>query len=253
MLRRTTVTQPTQIAERIPEYLKMFEEFSLKYLKIELPSKKEELAVALREYFAKALDSFYAKISILNYYNIETIFIEQILTVYISRVIPQAFVSAHTDALVKDNKFQLLSDSVKQRKVNDIKKHYISLEDKGSQWEFLKSWLTVDEIADTIVFEMKTRHYDKLMKDVVIEFRKYKEQHKQFMINRDKFTVFREDLGEQHEMLKAARKFNTVVGKFDILSRLDRLKDEGIDYTENKIYLMNKQMKKIIKNFAYLE
>ena len=102
---------------------------------------------------------------------------EQILSGFIAKAVPKMFVRIHVDVLVTDNKLTGIPDGKRMKKVQDIFEYISSLDDVGLEWEFLKSWFTVADTADTIVFEMKTKHYDRLTEVVAVEFDKYKKKY----------------------------------------------------------------------------
>lgn len=253
--RSMIVGQDTESHEKIPEVLKTFWEFSMKHSENKYPAVKNRLIQGLKDYFRSEIHSFLDSFKILRDYDIETAFLEQILSSYVHRFVAKEFHEYFRDAIVKDNKLKEFPEPLFAQKIDSLLKAYMRLPDSGRQWAFLKTFKMFKEMASIIVYEIKTRHYDKLKTDVVFEFGKYKKKHYEFMVTRHKFTIFRQDLKENHEMLKAARKFHTSKGTFNILDFQEQMKNEGFNIGDpsSKTFLLNRHIEKIISEFARLE
>ena len=175
--RKSTVSPAPKPVLKMASHLKTFHEFADKRLNLQLPFEHQALSDAMSQYFSRAVSVFYQKLQVLRDYDSESAMFEQILSSFIAKAVPKMFVRIHVDVLVTDNKLTGIPDGKRMKKVQDIFEYISSLDDVGLEWEFLKSWFTVADTADTIVFEMKTKHYDRLTEVVAVEFDKYKKKY----------------------------------------------------------------------------
>ena len=249
----TSVAKPK--SDYLPDGLKTFVDYYKAQFDIRITGDRMKLLESLSDYFKQEICKFMDSFRILTGYEVETIFLEATLSNYIKRFVEKDFHESFTDALVKENKLKSLPESIIKQKVTNLKKDYFQLSDAGRQWAFLQTFQRFGEIANVLVYEIKTRHYEKLKIDVKREFSKYKEKHKEFLVSKQKFTVFRQDMRENHEMIKAARKFNTTVGKFDIMTYQEQMNYDGLNIGDpsSKTFKLNKHIRKVVEEFAKLE
>lgn len=239
----------------LPDGLRTFVEFAKIHLGMRVAAERSKVDKSLRDFFEGEIEKFMENFKILRDYDIESMFLEQVLSNYLTRFVAKDFQATFYEVVVKDNKLKPFLPAVMSYKVDFLAKDYYRLTDKGRQWAFLKTFQVFEEMAKALVFEVKTRHYGKLEADVKREFEKYKEKYADFLVSKKKFTIFRQDLHDNHEMIKAARKFNTVIGKFDILAFQEQRHDEGIlaGDPSSKTFVLNRHMRQVIAEFAKLE
>ena len=244
-----------QQKEKLREHLKTFSEFCVNKLKLIHPQQRTVLQMELISFFDTEIAKFFESLMILKDYVIERKFLEDTLSEFVAKVVHNINLRPiFFEAIIKDNSLQAsLVKSSKQRAIR-VAQMYANIPEKPEQYDLLLYFLVLRDLGEDIVFSMKTRHFNKLKDSVVSEFDKYKSNFKALFVNKSKFTYFKDEIGEHHEMIKAAKKFATQKGKFDILTRIEQLEEDGqsVGQFETKRYLLNKHLKSIVGEFASL-
>lgn len=244
-----------QLREKLPEHLKTFSEFCINKFKRFIPQQRSVLYTELVTFLEAEMTKFFESLMILKDYLIERKFLEDTLSEFVGKKVHNINLRPiFFEAIIKDNSLQAsLVKTSKQRAIR-VAQMYRSIPEKPEQYDLLTYFLVLQDLGEEIVFSMKTRHFNKLKDSVVSEFQKYKANYKALFINKSKFTYFKEEIGEQHEMIKAAKKFATLKGNFDILTKIEQLEEDGqsVGQYETKRYLLNKHLKNIVGEFASL-
>ena len=217
----------SEVPIKVTDVMRVFCEYCSKYLNAVLPISRPMLVKSkLEEFLYHHIKGYLSKLTILEDYEVDKAHIEQILTNIISKHIPTFYLPLFVDVYVKDVRFRKLDDNFIQGKINYLSTYLEKLKEKIQIMEVMKILAQQAEVAESIIFEIKSRHYEKLKSDVTVEFRKYRKNYLDLMVNKNKNSMFKKNIEENHEMIRAAKKFNTKVGTFDILDFIEKMKEQ---------------------------